>query len=212
MDNKKCKKCGQVKNIVSFTREKRNTDGFRGSCNQCIYNQQKSYIKKYTSTEKGKKKYRRMRLEISKRWREKNRWKWLDIKRKWGHKRRFDVLCYYGGIPPKCKECSESRVECLVIDHINNDGYKHRKEMGFTGGHDTYNWIVKNGYPKGFQILCHNCNWVKRARHYESKRKWHLKDRKEYFKKYNSQPTVKERSKLRMRVYRQRLKVEQKQS
>ena len=23
------------------------------------------------------------------------------------------------------------------------------------------NWIIKNNFPKGFQVLCHNCNYAK---------------------------------------------------
>ena len=25
-----------------------------------------------------------------------------------------------------------------------------------------HKWIIENNFPKGFQILCHNCNYAKR--------------------------------------------------
>ena len=44
----------------------------------------------------------------------------------------------------------------LTIDHINDDGHKHRKAIG---SNRVYNWLVKNSYPKhNFRLLCWNCN------------------------------------------------------
>ena len=28
---------------------------------------------------------------------------------------------------------------------------------------DLVNWLVRNDFPEGFQILCHNCNTAKRT-------------------------------------------------
>lgn len=46
----------------------------------------------------------------------------------------------------------------LSIDHIYNDGAKHRKEIGSL---NIYKWLTQNDYPEGFQTLCHNCNFAK---------------------------------------------------
>ena len=70
---------------------------------------------------------------------------------------RWTVLMHYGGIPQKCSCCGESEVKFLTIDHVNNDGAKHRKEIV---GNLTQ-WLLKNGLPEGFQILCYNCNCAK---------------------------------------------------
>lgn len=69
--------------------------------------------------------------------------------------RRQEVLAAYGG---KCTCCGESTPEFLVIDHINNDGAAHRKEIG---ARNIYIWLRREGYPEGFQVLCHNCNIAK---------------------------------------------------
>lgn len=65
---------------------------------------------------------------------------------------RVKVLEFYGG---KCKCCGESRYEFLAFDHINGGGQKHRRERNISNLQD---WLHANKYPKGFRVLCHNCN------------------------------------------------------
>jgi len=67
------------------------------------------------------------------------------------------VMGNYGG---KCVSCGETHLEFLTIDHINNDGATHRKEVGW--GVRFYRWLIKNNFPQGdFQALCYNCNSYK---------------------------------------------------
>lgn len=47
----------------------------------------------------------------------------------------------------------------LAIDHIHNDGNKMRRQHGT--GMQLYRWLLKHRFPKGFQILCMNCNFGK---------------------------------------------------
>lgn len=75
-------------------------------------------------------------------------------------KLRMAILVYYGGSPPKCACCGEAYIEFLCIDHIDGNGNKHRKEVKAVGN-NIYFWLKKNKYPKGFRILCHNCNLAK---------------------------------------------------
>jgi len=56
----------------------------------------------------------------------------------------------------KCTLCSEKRVEFLVVDHIHGGGNKHRDKVGQGS---FYRWLKEAGFPIGFRILCHNCNW-----------------------------------------------------
>jgi|SRR3990170_1736825 len=64
---------------------------------------------------------------------------------------RSSVLLHYGW---NCACCGEGRYEFLAIDHINGGGRKHEKERKIS----LDDWIVKNNFPEGFRILCHNCN------------------------------------------------------
>ena len=69
-----------------------------------------------------------------------------------------EVIEHYGG---KCKCCGEDRLPFLNIDHPKNDGGKHRKLIangGVASGWKTYHWLRVNNFPKGFRVLCFNCN------------------------------------------------------
>lgn len=74
---------------------------------------------------------------------------------------RQELLRHYGGDPPACACCEESTYEFLCIDHINGGGNKHRAELRSTSGSNFYSWLRRNGFPPGFQVLCHNCNLAK---------------------------------------------------
>lgn len=64
-----------------------------------------------------------------------------------------EVFAQYGGY--ECSCCGESVKEFLTLDHINNDGSKHRKTIR---GSAIYNWAKQNNFPPIFQVLCFNCN------------------------------------------------------
>ena len=70
--------------------------------------------------------------------------------------RRNEVLAHYSGGFPVCACCSETRVEFLTIDHIENGGTQLRKTVK---GHKyiTY-WLRREGFPPGYRVLCMNCN------------------------------------------------------
>ena len=70
------------------------------------------------------------------------------------------VMLYYTHSDIKCRCCYERRIEFLTMDHINNDGAEHRRKIGRTP-QDLYKWILDNNFPKGFQVLCFNCNCAK---------------------------------------------------
>lgn len=67
------------------------------------------------------------------------------------------IMNHYGSV---CNCCGEHRIQFLTIDHINNDGAKHRKEIGLVVGCGIafYRWIRRNNFPEDLQVLCHNCN------------------------------------------------------
>lgn len=86
----------------------------------------------------------------------------LEKKREEVANRKKLVINYYGG---KCECCSETCLTFLNIDHIMGGGNKHRAEIANFKGEKphcnskVYNWIVRNGFPDGFRVLCFNCNW-----------------------------------------------------
>lgn len=73
---------------------------------------------------------------------------------------RQDALDAYGG---QCACCGEQEPTFLAIDHVNNDGNTQRSELG-QGSFKIYRWLKNQGYPDGYQVLCHNCNYAKHVR------------------------------------------------
>lgn len=55
-----------------------------------------------------------------------------------------------------CACCGESRDEFLALDHIHGGGTKERRESRARGA-GYWLWI-KNNWPDGLRVLCHNCN------------------------------------------------------
>ncbi len=67
------------------------------------------------------------------------------------------VLTHYGNGKLACVKCGESRLTCLTIDHINNDGASDRKVKRLLG-RGLYHYLILSSYPQGYQTLCFNCN------------------------------------------------------
>jgi hypothetical protein len=63
-----------------------------------------------------------------------------------------EVIQAYGG---RCACCFENHTEFMSIDHIN--GYNG---VGPRAGAGLYRWLKRNGYPAGFRVLCHSCNFA----------------------------------------------------
>jgi hypothetical protein len=55
--------------------------------------------------------------------------------------------------------------ECLQVDHINGGGQKELREFR-KHGNTAYDAILKKvkAGSKDYQLLCANCNWIKRFR------------------------------------------------
>ncbi len=71
-------------------------------------------------------------------------------------KLKAEIINAYGG---KCTCCGQREPDFLTVDHINNTGAAHRREIGRT---ELYAWLKRNGFPKDeFQLLCWNCNMAK---------------------------------------------------
>lgn len=62
----------------------------------------------------------------------------------------------------KCAHCACNDRRCLQIDHVNNDGYLHRKSKGRAHG-STRKYLreILHDVTGAYQILCANCNIIK---------------------------------------------------
>lgn len=101
-------------------------------------------------------------------WRKKNADRFHATQKRVYDKIRLEVLKKLSNKDiPECSCCGETEFLFLHIDHIHGNGAEHRREMvkeqGYvSAGNNLPYWLKKHNYPKGFQVLCANCNLGKR--------------------------------------------------
>lgn len=88
-------------------------------------------------------------------------WKTADEKR--GRRYRDNLrrlaLEAYGG---QCSCCGEKRSRLLAVARVDSTLPRLWTPAGQkVGGSRLYAWLRQNGYPSGFQVLCHNCNFAR---------------------------------------------------
>jgi hypothetical protein len=74
--------------------------------------------------------------------------------RKDQYKRRRGHIKSYGSC---CERCGETRWEFLAVDHVSGGGTLERSQHG--KGDGLLRARKRQGYPSGYRILCHNCNF-----------------------------------------------------
>lgn len=85
----------------------------------------------------------------------------IDYSKKYNKKQRAFVLNLLGN---RCIKCGISDTRVLQIDHINGGG--HKDVVSFSGYSIYYRHILEvKGI--GYQLLCANCNWIKRYENQE---------------------------------------------
>ncbi len=80
-------------------------------------------------------------------------------------KMRVKALAALGG---KCAKCGCTDARALQIDHINGGGSQEAKRIGSYG---IYRRALTVEGRKDYQVLCANCNWIKREVQREAFRK-----------------------------------------
>jgi len=118
------------------------------------------YLKEYRK--KNKEKIR----ERTKRWRERNKDR---IDKRITKRRRFireETIKFLGN---KCKKCGFSDWRTLQVDHVNGGGGKEKRELG--GSRTGLLKRIKET-PEKYQLLCANCNWIKKYENHELNQYW----------------------------------------
>jgi len=83
-------------------------------------------------------------------------------------KRRLEIL---GMIGLECKACGYSKDwRALQIDHVNSNGTKERKLMSHGWAYKFWKKALVER-PQDYQVLCANCNFIKRYEKDELRRK-----------------------------------------
>jgi hypothetical protein len=130
---KRCSKCGQVKPLDGgFYRRPEAPDGYRSDCQDCLRARSRRYY-------------------------EANHQAAVKQRRNYQADHRSQVFDHYGRM---CVCCGTT--ENLSIDHIDGNGKRHREELfgksQGRAGSTFYHWLVKQGFPPGYQTLCRRCN------------------------------------------------------
>ena len=142
--------CGIKKELDQF-RYIPSKDAIYYLCNECVTLKHKEYYRKNSSKLIAANKTRR-EADPAKAKREMSE----------SAKKRYSLMKQkvFDKLGRECTCCGENNVAFLCVDHIENNGSKHRKEIKNVS-FGIYNWLIKNDFPPGFQILCHNCNFSK---------------------------------------------------
>lgn len=141
-DEKRCNECQAVKPLDNFPPVRKGGTKLRGRCRSC----QTAYARRWRET------YPDRKLEVERRWRAKGGGR--DARQR----RRKEARELLGGV---CVRCGFSDPRALQIDHIHGGGNQERKH-----NHDSAAARVIRG-EVGFQLLCANCNVIKRIENHE---------------------------------------------
>lgn len=157
MDIKICSRCKQEKDISEFNKEKKNKDGLYVYCRDCQHKYYKEwFLEKYKKDDNWRKKFKHKSRDYYR----KNPLARREYSKKRRDNIRFEALKYYSKNEiPICACCKETEIRFLSFDHINNDGSKQRKKM--KSNEVIGEWLRRNNYPDGIQVLCFNCNLSK---------------------------------------------------
>lgn len=68
--------------------------------------------------------------------------------------RRHDIIKFLGGV---CVRCGFSDYRALQIDHKHGGGIHEHRAL-----HRSAFYKRVREHPEDYQILCANCNWIKR--------------------------------------------------
>jgi hypothetical protein len=147
MPSKVCPRCLLPKDLEKdFSRHAGKKDGRSSACKPCEVVRVKTYSDAHPA-----KVVARVR-----RWEAANPGKSAEYAVAARERARAAVFAHYG---KSCACCGA--VENLNIDHVDGRGAEHRRELFGTArraGYPFYFWLIRQGFPGGFQTLCWPCN------------------------------------------------------
>ena len=185
MISKKCSTCKNSFSIDEFHRNRSRVDGYHCVCRGCCKNFHKQIKIKYKNVH-GCEYYKIMlKSDITKICPKCGENKHIKdfhkdrsnpdgfegfckicknkLKVELSYKLRLEIITNYGGC---CSGCGVSNPVLLCIDHVNNNGNEERKKI--RSAITLYRKIINENYPPTYQLLCFNCNFLKKVNHEQS--------------------------------------------
>lgn len=154
---KTCSKCGVTRPLTKFYRDLRGIRGRYSYCSQCCRDRINQWRRENPEENKRLNKARYEKHKEKSKGTARKRWRELKV----------EVLTHYGGGRLVCTHCGCIDIRVLSIDHIEGGGLQHRNTIKVHSGSGFYSWLRKVGFPEGYQTLCMNCQFIKRAENKE---------------------------------------------
>lgn len=118
--------------------------------------------------------------EKAKNWRRDNPEKWAALKARrgpingeWARRRRASLrLRALAALGDKCVRCAFTDDRALQIDHVGGGGIKELKAYGhrYYSPKGYLETVITEAESGKYQLLCANCNWIKRSENHEHHR------------------------------------------
>lgn len=156
-----CKKCSENKSSDKYFYRNMYKDKIyrTGTCKQCL--RKESSERRRQFRKKNLPEYQRQRRESAKRYRHNHPERHYAVLRKYREKERKNAMLLLGEL--ECKKCGFNDYRALQIDHINGGGGKERRLQKTTSLQiNKIRDDIKKYGTKKYQVLCANCNWIKR--------------------------------------------------
>ena len=162
MNNKKCRKCLEIKNICCFSKDSYSKDGIRGSCKKCCSKMFKLYTKNNLD------KYKEIKKEADKKYRSKNSEK-LKIYYKEYRKININEVREKDRKRSKTKKIKETRKQYIdnnreEIKKRNRNYYMENKEAILLKRNDTIQKRLKKKISIGIYRKLKNRNFSKNGK------------------------------------------------
>lgn len=142
---KTCRICKLSKPLSQFHTDRAKKDGHRSECKTCACARVRAYLSEHRAESNAR---------VSA-WMAANPGKAGEYRRRGYHRNRVLVFNHYGWSCACCGSNSQP-----TLDHVNGDGQQHRAKIGRDPG-KMYAWVIRQGFPNGFQTLCLRCNQSK---------------------------------------------------
>ena len=162
---KKCSHCGKDLPINEFHKNRRKSDGLQRRCKSCMGIYSKTYYRLNIDYLKQKGR------EYGRTYRPKNKERCRTSTKKYKDKIRMNVLSFLSNnSQPKCMRCGFSDIRALQIDHVNGGGNLENSRIGNGKVQRQILQMPQQEAYSKYQILCANCNWIKRSENGEVKK------------------------------------------
>lgn len=158
---KRCNACGEIRTAAEFHQARLRPDGLQTFCKRCSAAR---YAKSEATTRAGARyraRHREEQLARVRAWRRTPAGaaaydRQLTASQRYRRRLREAVLDKFGR---KCAHCGFGDVRALHVDHVHGNGKQDRKRFGHSTAY--YRDVLVNTTGK-YQLLCANCNWIKR--------------------------------------------------